>query len=522
MEMIANKIDFKQHMAYVQQDDVLMQTMTVKEWFDFAAQMRLPPTVDHKKRVHDLIINLKLEKAQNTKIGGPLVKGVSGGERKRTSIGVELITDPSVIFLDEPTTGLDSFTATTVIEILNDLAESGRTIISTIHQPNSETFQLFDQLMLLADGKTIYMNDSCKAVDYFWDSDLYPICPEHVNPADYFMDMMSIETYEIDAEDEEFLKREKERIEIEYKQKIENLHQYYENSHMKCNPDEMHPEAKSIVNEEIQQYKAGIVKQFTLLSLRSFRGVFRLPEEILNKLFVPIIISIMIILVYGRLDHDLTSIQSRNGCIFFIWIASIFIPIQTVIVIFPDERPVFQKEYSNRMYSSLAYFISRWIADLPNVFLFTVICVNSYYFVVGLNDTHPRIFFIHFFYIMLLNWGANGFGYLFSVLWNQKDMAVNLIPVVVIPFMLTSGFFVNQNNIVPILRPLEYISLFRFSFQVLAPNEYTDLDLDWRPEWDPIKTLDFEENLEESVIATACLSVSYYVIAYLFLYLRSR
>jgi hypothetical protein len=132
------------------------------------------------------------------------------------------------------------------------------------------------------------------------------------------MDMMSIETYEIDAEDEEFLKREKERIEIEYKQKIENLHQYYENSHMKCNPDEMHPEAKSIVNEEIQQYKAGIVKQFTLLSLRSFRGVFRLPEEILNKLFVPIIISIMIILVYGRLDHDLTSIQSRNGCIFFI------------------------------------------------------------------------------------------------------------------------------------------------------------------------------------------------------------
>ena len=79
-----------------------------------------------------------------------MIKGVSGGERKRTSIGVELITDPNLIFLDEPTTGLDSFTATSVMEILRDLARSGRTIVSTIHQPNSDIFEMFDRLMLLA------------------------------------------------------------------------------------------------------------------------------------------------------------------------------------------------------------------------------------------------------------------------------------------------------------------------------------------------------------------------------------
>ena len=72
------------------------------------------------------------------------MKGVSGGERKRTSIGVELITDPSLIFLDEPTTGLDSFTATSVCETLSELAASGRTVISTIHQPNSDIFEIFD------------------------------------------------------------------------------------------------------------------------------------------------------------------------------------------------------------------------------------------------------------------------------------------------------------------------------------------------------------------------------------------
>jgi ABC-type multidrug transport system ATPase subunit len=108
--------------------------MTVRECLEFAAKLKLKGTVESKmQRVDELIAELRLNKCQGTKIGGPLVKGVSGGERKRTSIGVELITDPTLIFLDEPTTGLDSFTATLVMDTLKELAMSGRTIISTIH-----------------------------------------------------------------------------------------------------------------------------------------------------------------------------------------------------------------------------------------------------------------------------------------------------------------------------------------------------------------------------------------------------
>ena len=93
---------------------------------------------------------------------------MSGGERKRTAIGVELITDPTLIFLDEPTTGLDSFTATNVMEILGDLArKEGRTVVSTIHQPNTDIFEMFDRLMLLAKGKIIYFNEARLSVDYF-------------------------------------------------------------------------------------------------------------------------------------------------------------------------------------------------------------------------------------------------------------------------------------------------------------------------------------------------------------------
>ena len=143
--------------------------MTVRECLEFAAKLKLPGELAQKiARVNDLIATLKLNKCQNTRIGGPLVKGVSGGERKRTSIGVELITDPNLIFLDEPTTGLDSFTATSVMESLGDLArKDNRTVISTIHQPNSDIFEMFDRLMLLARGKIIYFNKASLAVDYF-------------------------------------------------------------------------------------------------------------------------------------------------------------------------------------------------------------------------------------------------------------------------------------------------------------------------------------------------------------------
>jgi len=173
--------------------------MTVRECLEFSAKLKLPGTeADKIKKVNEIINDLKLNKCQNTYIGGSLIKGVSGGERKRTSIGVELITDPSLIFLDEPTTGLDSYTATQVMAILKNLALSGRTIIQTIHQPNSDIYVMFDKLMLLAQGRVLFYNDASLAVDYF--SNIGFQVPELSNPADFFIPIMSIESMEIEIE----------------------------------------------------------------------------------------------------------------------------------------------------------------------------------------------------------------------------------------------------------------------------------------------------------------------------------
>ena len=161
---------------------------------------------------------------------------------------MELITDPNLIFLDEPTTGLDSFTATSVMETLGDLArKENRTVISTIHQPNSEIFDFFDRLVLLARGKIIYFNEAKYSVDYF-DSIGFK-CPELSNPCDFFMTMMSKESIELDYEEEGQICSaglDDAKIDAQYEKLIQHFDANYEKSELRMKPLEIHPEVQPL------------------------------------------------------------------------------------------------------------------------------------------------------------------------------------------------------------------------------------------------------------------------------------
>ncbi|KAJ0006064.1 hypothetical protein NQD34_013337 [Periophthalmus magnuspinnatus] len=184
--------NFKCLSGYVVQDDVVMGTLTVRENFSFSAALRLPSTIsqDSKdQRVERLIQELGLGKVADSRVGTQLIRGISGGERKRTNIGMELIIDPSVLFLDEPTTGLDASTAGSVLLLLKKMADAGRTIILSIHQPRYGIYRLFDNLTLLVNGKQVYHGPAQEALDYF--SDIGYTCEPHNNPADFFLDVIT-------------------------------------------------------------------------------------------------------------------------------------------------------------------------------------------------------------------------------------------------------------------------------------------------------------------------------------------
>lgn len=141
----------------MQQDDILVETMTPRSSLDFAAKLRTNLTDFERKEKVDLILHrLGLSGCQNTLIGGIAVKGLSGGERKRTSIGYELITEPNLMLLDEPTSGLDSSTALRIIQLMRKEASRGMSVICTIHQPSSQILQEFDRVILLSEGHTVF------------------------------------------------------------------------------------------------------------------------------------------------------------------------------------------------------------------------------------------------------------------------------------------------------------------------------------------------------------------------------
>lgn len=154
--------------AYVTQEDVLLGTLTVRETITYSAHLRLPTSMakeDVSGIIEGTIIEMGLQDCADRLIGNWHLRGISGGEKKRLSIALEILTRPRLLFLDEPTSGLDSASAFFVVQTLRNVARDGRTVISSIHQPSSEVFALFDDLFLLSGGETVYFGEAKLAIE---------------------------------------------------------------------------------------------------------------------------------------------------------------------------------------------------------------------------------------------------------------------------------------------------------------------------------------------------------------------
>lgn len=147
---------------------MLLGTLTVKETISYSAHLRLPTSMS-KEEVNSIIdgtiIEMGLQDCADRLIGNWHLRGISGGEKKRLSIALEILTRPRLLFLDEPTSGLDSASAFFVVQTLRNVARDGRTVISSIHQPSSEVFALFDDLFLLSGGETVYFGEAKSAIE---------------------------------------------------------------------------------------------------------------------------------------------------------------------------------------------------------------------------------------------------------------------------------------------------------------------------------------------------------------------
>lgn len=177
--------------AYVMQDDLLFPMLTVEETLMFSAEFRLPRSLSKKKkqaRVQTLIDQLGLRNAATTVIGDEGHRGVSGGERRRVSIGIDIIHDPIILFLDEPTSGLDSTSAYMVVKVLQRVAKSGSIVIMSIHQPSYRILGLLDKLLFLSRGNTVYSGSPTDLPRFF--SEYGHVIPENENKTEFALDLI--------------------------------------------------------------------------------------------------------------------------------------------------------------------------------------------------------------------------------------------------------------------------------------------------------------------------------------------
>lgn len=183
---------YQKLIGFVPQDDVMIRTLSVRDNISFSAGYRLPADLSEEevtKRVNETIDVLGISHVQHSIIGDERTRGISGGQRKRVNIGIELVTDPSVLFLDEPTSGLDSTTATALCQTLKKIARDRQmTVVSVIHQPSLTSFLEFDDLLLLGKGgQVVYFGPVNEAPKYF--ENIGFSMPAHCNPADYYLDL---------------------------------------------------------------------------------------------------------------------------------------------------------------------------------------------------------------------------------------------------------------------------------------------------------------------------------------------
>ncbi|KAI1385630.1 P-loop containing nucleoside triphosphate hydrolase protein [Hypoxylon trugodes] len=449
--------------AYVMQQDILLPTLTVRETLRYSANLRLPPPTTEEERmriVEEVILELGLKDCADTRIGNSQHRGCSGGEKRRTSIGVQLLANPSILFLDEPTTGLDATSAYQLVRTLKALANKGRTIITTIHQPRSEIWDLFDNLVLLSRGSPVYSGSMKECIPWF--SKLGFELPAFVNPAEYLIDQAAVDNRTPELEEESTARVG--RLKAAWNEESRRL--------FKSSSDEKSAEKDNKRKRPKMTQHASFFRQVRVLTDRTFKVTYRDPMGMAGSLMEAILMAIITGYIFYDLARDQSGIRSRQGALYISVGLQGYLFLTFEIYRLTMDIPTFDRENSEGCVTALPYILSRRIArlfteDIPVPFLYSVI----FYFMAGFDLNVSKFF--TFFSVILLN------HYTAVTLAMSSVAAVRNFPgaslIANLAYTLQSmacGYFIQSNTIPVYVRWTKYITYTYYAFGALCSNEF--------------------------------------------------
>lgn len=453
-------IDVRKKIAFVAQDDSLQVTATPREAIKFSARLRLPKTIKNKELnilTERMLTELGLVKCADTIVGGTLLKGLSGGEKKRTSVGVELVTRPALVFLDEPTSGLDSFNAVQLCQLLGMVAKAGSSVLFTIHQPSSEIFNSFDRLILLNSGRVMYQGP-VKEVTTFFSNCGFP-SPQNYNPADWIMKVAQTHTIE---------QLEKAGF---FQEDGRNIASPTPSEHKKGKKDTLGISFRSSTATNMIP-PPGLLTQTFRLFLREITNLRRATHVIKTRTVMTVMISLAIgCIFYQVAAADFTNfikVQSTFGSLLMALMANVFSTALPSLTVFPEERPVFLREYSTNHYSVVAYFVSRLTMELFVSGVQVSISAVLTYFLVGFTAN----FGIFWSGLYLMACASTALGVLVGSAVSNPSTAIEFLPAVFMPQILFSGFFVPPELMPDWLSWVRWICPLTYGVKILVAIEF--------------------------------------------------
>lgn len=428
--------------AYVGQQFHAYEWQTVYETLIFVATIKLPNKDDAHEKVESLISLLGLNSSRDT-----FIKKLSGGEKVRVSLGIELLGDPPIILLDEPISGLDSFNALNILTAVKAIADMGKTVLLTIHQPSYKMLSYFDKLILMSQGSVVFQGKLDGCIQFF--SECGHECPKNTTPTDFFLDVLALDTKSTQTIDESVRRINAIKSEWDFVKDVEE------------------PTVKEKIR--LPDYKNHVFN-FHVILKRAIVDYFRNIPYIKTKIYQRIMIAIFFGTAFYGLGVEGANVFSFRGAVTFISQNELFGITGPILNLFGIEKKIIQRERMSGLYTGYEIYYAKLVTEVLLSFIYAMPYNIIIYYLLGLQQSLTALLSFLTIIFAIIVYGVS-YGLTISTIAASPSSAQAIGITMNVVSLLYSGAFISPSTLPRPLRCIIWVSPMHYAFRAIIHNQ---------------------------------------------------